>query len=79
MKTVAMVRQTGPPRVTGEGDWSGSRKGIGTKRIPLELGQEPFLPELVPPPHAGALVLEAPIECHCDPKPISVLYGGYSI
>ena len=32
MKAVVMAEQTGPPKATGEGDWPGSRKGIGTRR-----------------------------------------------
>ena len=32
MKAVAMAEQTGPPKATGEGEWPGSRKGIGTRR-----------------------------------------------
>ena len=32
MKAVVMAAQTGPPRMPGEGDWSGFRKGIGTRR-----------------------------------------------
>ena len=30
-KAVAMLSRTGPPRTGGEGDWPGSRKGIGTR------------------------------------------------
>ena len=30
-KAVAMLSRTGPPRTPGEGDWPGSRKGIGTR------------------------------------------------
>ena len=29
VKAVAMLSRTGPPRTAGEGDWPGSRKGIG--------------------------------------------------
>ena len=47
-----------------EGDWY-------QERIPLELGQK-----LLPPPLAGALVLETPIEPHFDFKHISAFYGG---
>ena len=32
MKAVAMAEHTGPPKATGEGEWPGSRKGIGTRR-----------------------------------------------
>ena len=32
---VAVAGRTGPPRAAGEGDWPGSRKGIGTKRASL--------------------------------------------
>ena len=32
MKAVVMAEQTGPPKATGEGEWPGSRKGIGTRR-----------------------------------------------
>ena len=35
IEAVVMAAQTGPPRATGEGNWSGSRKGIGTRRGPL--------------------------------------------
>ena len=65
-----MAGQTGPPSVTGEGDWH-------QERIPLEFGQELLLPEPVPPHLAGALVLVTPIEPHCDFKHIRTFYGGY--
>ena len=55
-----------------EGDWH-------QNRISLKFGQEFLLPEFVPPPLAGALVLETPIELHCDSKHISAFYGGYFI
>ena len=55
-----------------KGDWL-------QDRISPKLGQELLLPELVPPPLAGALVLVTPIEPHSDLKHISALYGGYSI
>ena len=55
-----------------EGNWY--QDGISTK-----LGWELLLPEPVPPPLAGALVLVTPIESHCDLKHISIFYGGYDI
>ena len=48
-------------------DWPGSRKGMWHQnRSSPKPGQEFLLPELVPPPFAGALVLETCIEFHCD-------------
>ena len=32
MKAVVMAEQTGQPKTTGEGEWPGFRKGIGTRR-----------------------------------------------
>ena len=55
-----------------EGDWHQSRSSP-------KLGQEFLLSELVPPPLAGALVFETPIELHCDSKQISTFFGGYFI
>ena len=45
-------------------------------RILPELGQEPLLPEPVPPPLAGTLIIITPIELHCDLKHISTFYEG---
>ena len=45
-------------------------------RIIPELGQKPFLPEPVPPPLAGVLVLIIPIELHYDFELIGTFYGG---
>ena len=69
MKAVAIAKRAGLYGVTGEG--TGQTPGRS-----LEFGQEP-LPEPVLPPLAGALVLVAPIEHHCDFKHISTFYGGY--
>ena len=75
-----MFSRTGPPRTAGEGDWPGSRKGIGTRiGFLLNLARNFSFLELVPPPLAGAFVLETPIEHHCDSKHISTFYGGYFI
>ena len=51
-----------------EGNWH-------QERISPEFGQELLLPELVPPPFAGALVLVTPIEFNSDFKHISTFYG----
>ena len=64
-------RGRGLPRLQ-EGDWHQNRSSP-------KLGQEFLFPELVLPPLAGALVLETPIEFHCDSKHISAFYGGYFI
>ena len=53
-----------------EGDWC-------QNRISPKCGQEFLLLEPVPPPLAGAFILETPIEHHCDSKHISTFYGGY--
>ena len=65
------IRRRGLVRLQ-EGDWY-------QNRISPKLGQEFLLPELVPPPLAGAFVLETPIEHHHDSKHISTFYGGYFI
>ena len=73
-----MAEQTGPPKATGEGEWPGSRKGICTRRGSLlEFGQELLLPEPVPSPLTGTLVLVTPIELCGDFKHISPFYGGH--
>ena len=80
IKTVVMAAQTGPPRATGERDWSGSRKGNGyQERISPKFGQELLLPELVSPPLTGAPVILTPVEFHSDFQHISTFFGGYPI
>ena len=80
MKVVAMAEQRGPPKATGEGDWPGFRKGIGTRRGSLmNLGKNLSFLSLSHLPLTGTLVLVTPIEPHGDFKLIRAFYGGYGI
>ena len=74
----------------GSQDWSTQGDGVRglarfkeryqhQNRILPELCQEPLLPEHVPPPLAGTLILITPIELHCDLKHISNFYGSNGI
>ena len=74
-----MVARTGPPRRQGEGIGQAQGKVLAPEQILPELCQEPLLPEHVPPPLAGTLILITPIELHCDLKHISTFYGSNGI
>ena len=74
-----MTAQTGPARATKEGFVRLKEGNWHQERISPEFGQEPLLPELVPPALTGALVLVTSIEPHSDLKHISTFYGGYTI
>ena len=68
-RTSQSHRRRGMARLQ-EGNWH-------KERISLKLCQKPFLPEPVPSPLTGTLVLVTPIELHGDFKHIITFYGGY--
>ena len=70
-RTTQSHRRRGMARLQ-EGNWH-------KERICLKLCQKPFLPEPVPSPLTGTLVLVIPIELHGDFKHIITFYGGYDI
>ena len=75
-----MAVQNGAPRMGRGRRLARLKKGNWHQdRILPELSQKLLLPEPVPPPLAGDLVLVTPIEPHHDLKHISTFYGGYGL